>query len=47
MAMTPVLLIDALLVLLDIYLPLWGIGGFILAMGFLWHGVRSVARASR
>jgi len=47
MAMTPVLLIDALLVLLDIYLPLWGIGGFILAMGFLWHGVRSVVRASR
>jgi hypothetical protein len=47
MAMTPVLLIDALLVLFDIYLPLWGIGGFILAMGFLWHGVRSVARASR
>ena len=47
MAMTPVLLIDALLVLLDIYLPFWGIGGFILAMGFLWHGVRSVARASR
>jgi hypothetical protein len=47
MAMTPVLLIDALLVLFDIYLPLWGIGGFILAMGFLLHGVRSVARASR
>jgi hypothetical protein len=47
MAMTPVLLIDALLVLFDIYLPFWGIGGFILAMGFLWHGVRSVARVSR
>jgi Protein of unknown function (DUF1189) len=47
MAMTPVLLIDALLVLLDIYLPLWGIGGFLLAMGYLFFGIRSVARASR
>ena len=47
MAMTPVLLLDALLVLLDIYLPLWGIGGFILAMGYLVFGIRSVALKSR
>jgi len=47
MAMTPVILLDALLVLLDIYLPLWGLGGFLLAMGYLFFGIRSTARASQ
>lgn len=47
MAMTPVILLDALLVLLDIYLPLWGLGGFLLALGYLVFGIRSAARESR
>jgi len=46
MAMTPVILLDALLVLLDIYLPLWGLGGFLLAMGYLFFGIRSATRES-
>jgi len=44
MAMTPFLLLDALLVLLDVYLPLWGAGGFLIAMGYLVFGIRSVTR---
>ena len=44
MAMTPVILIDALLVLLDIYLPLWGLGGFLLALGYLVFGIRAAVR---
>jgi hypothetical protein len=46
MAMTPVLLLNALLVLLDVYLPLWGLGGFLLSMGYLFFGIRSAARGS-
>lgn len=44
MAMTPVLLLDALLVLLDIYLPLWSLGGFLLALGYLVFGIRAAVR---
>jgi len=44
MAMTPVLLLDALLVLLNIYLPLWGLGGFLLALGYLVFGIRAAVR---
>ena len=44
MAMTPFLLVDALLVLLGIYVPLWGTGGFIIAMGYLVFGIRSFTR---
>ena len=44
MAMTPVLMLDALLMLMDIYLPLWGLGGFLLAMGYLVFGIRSAAQ---
>lgn len=47
MAMTPVILLDALLVLLDIYLPLWGLGGFLLAMGYLFFGIRAAVRPSQ
>ena len=46
MAMTPVLMLDALLVWSDIELPFWGLGGFLLAMGYLFFGVRSVVRDS-
>ena len=46
MAMTPVLLMDALMVLLGINLPLWGLSGFLLAMGYLFFGIRSAARLS-
>jgi hypothetical protein len=44
MAMTPFLLLDALLMLLDIYLPLWGFGGFLLSIGYLVFGIRSAIR---
>jgi len=43
MAMTPFLLLDALLVLMDLYPPLWSIGGFLITMGYLVFGIRSVA----
>lgn len=43
MAMTPFLLLDVLLMLLDIYPPLWGLGGFLMAMGYLAFGIRSAA----
>lgn len=44
MAMTPFLLLDALLVLMDLYPPLWSIGGFLLTMGYLVFGIRSAVR---
>lgn len=44
MAMTPVLILDALLMLMDIYLPMWGLGGFLLAMGYLVFGIRSATQ---
>jgi hypothetical protein len=43
MAMTPFLLIDALLVWFDAALPLWGLIGFIMAMGYLVFGIRAAA----
>jgi hypothetical protein len=46
MAMTPVLLLDALMVWRQIVVPFWGLGGFLLAMGYLVFGIRSVARHS-
>jgi hypothetical protein len=44
MAMTPVLLLDALLMLTDIYLPLWGLFGFLISVGYLIFGIRSATR---
>ena len=44
MAMTPVLLLDALLMLMDIYLPLWGFFGFLITVGYLIFGIRSAVR---
>jgi hypothetical protein len=44
MAMTPVLLLDAVLMLTHIYLPLWGVLGFLLAVGYLVFGIRSALR---
>ncbi len=44
MAMTPFLLLDALLVLMDLYPPLWSIVGFFLTMGYLVFGIRSAVR---
>jgi hypothetical protein len=44
MAMTPVLLLDALLTLTEIYLPLWGFVSFLLAVGYLVFGIRSAVR---
>jgi hypothetical protein len=44
MAMTPVILLDALLTLTDIYLPLWGLVSFLLAVGYLVFGIRSAVR---
>jgi len=41
MAMTPVLLLDAVLMLANIALPLWGLWGFLLAVGYLVFGIRS------
>jgi hypothetical protein len=41
MAMTPVLLLDALLMSANIALPLWGLWGFLLAVGYLVFGIRS------
>ena len=44
MAMTPVLLLDAVLMLAHIDLPLWGLLGFLLAVGYLAFGIRSALR---
>jgi hypothetical protein len=44
MAMTPLLLVDALLMLLNIDWPLWRWGGFLLAIGYLVFGIRSARR---
>ena len=44
MAMTPVLLLDAVLMLAHIDLPLWGLLGFLLAVGYLVFGIRSALR---
>ncbi len=44
MAMTPVLLLDAGLMIAHIYLPLWGLLGFLLAVGYLVFGIRSAVR---
>jgi hypothetical protein len=44
MAMTPFLLLDALLVLLAVTLPLWGLIGFLMAMAYLVFGIRATAR---
>ena len=41
MAMTPVILIDALIMILNIHLPLWGLGSFIVAFGYLFFGIRA------
>lgn len=43
MAMTPVILIDTLIMLLKIHLPLWGLGSFVVAFGYLFFGIRSAA----
>jgi hypothetical protein len=43
MAMTPVILIDTLIMLARIHLPLWGIGSFIVAFGYLFFGIRAAA----
>ena len=44
MAMTPFLLLDAVLLLLDVVLPVWGLVGFLLAMAYMVFGIRAVAR---
>ena len=44
MAMTPFLLLDVLLVLLDATLPLWGLFGFIMPLGYLIFGIRAAGR---
>lgn len=41
MAMTPVILVDTLAMLLKIELPLWGIGSFIVALAYLFFGIRA------
>ncbi|MDJ0666239.1 MAG: DUF1189 family protein [Desulfobacterales bacterium] len=43
MAMTPVILIDTLIMLARIHLPLWGIGSFVVAFGYLFFGIRAAA----
>lgn len=45
MALTPVIIVDALLVWTNTYLPLWGFGSFMLALGYLVFGIRSAARS--
>ena len=47
MALTPVIILDALLVWTNTYLPLWGFGSFLLALGYLVFGIRSAARSNR
>ena len=44
MAMTPVLLLDAVLMLAHIDLPLWGVWSFLLTVGYLVFGIRSATR---
>ena len=44
MAMTPVLLLDAGLMIAHIDLPLWGFLGFLLAAGYLVFGIRAAVR---
>ncbi|MBL0713292.1 MAG: DUF1189 family protein [Desulfosarcina sp.] len=46
MAMTPVILIDTLIMLLKIQLPLWGIGSFVLAFAYLFFGIRAATETA-
>jgi hypothetical protein len=41
MAMTPVIIVDTLAMLLKIDLPLWGLGSFIVALAYLFFGIRA------
>jgi hypothetical protein len=41
MAMTPVILVDTLIMLLGVQLPLWGIGSFVVAFAYLFFGIRA------
>lgn len=44
MAMTPVILVDTLTMLLKIDLPLWGLGSFIVALAYLFFGIRAATQ---
>jgi hypothetical protein len=41
MAMTPVILVDTLIMLLRVQLPLWGLGSFVVAFAYLFFGIRA------
>ena len=41
MAMTPVILIDTLLMVFKIHIPLWNIVSFVVALAYLFFGIRS------
>jgi hypothetical protein len=41
MAMTPVIMVDTLIMLLKIHLPLWGVGSFVMAFAYLFFGIHA------
>ncbi len=45
MAMTPVILIDTLIMVLTLDVPYWGTGSFVVALGYLLFGIRAATEA--
>ena len=46
MAMTPVIMIDTLIMITRINLPLWGPGSFVLAFAYLFFGIRAATQTA-